>query len=102
MSVAELQETSGFVKRRIVRGWRDDIKVVKVTTRRRGLTRKRQTLVEIACRSPIACEQARLSLGGFVANDPADWEASRWEIVEGSELPIRIRLIEPRPDSGDR
>jgi hypothetical protein len=101
MSVAELQEISGFVQRRIVRGWRDDIKIVDVTTRRRGLVRRKQTLVEIGCRSRIACEQARLSLAEFAANHPDDWEVSHWDIVDGAELPFRMRLVEPGPDVSD-
>lgn len=97
----EPQQTCGFVQRRIVRNWREDIKIFDVITRRHGLTRRKQTLVEIGCRSPIACEQARLSLAGYVANDPSDWKVSHWDVVEGSELPFRLQLIEPKPDVSD-
>lgn len=100
MSQAELQEnaTSGFVRRRILRDWRDDIEVIAVVTRRKMLLGRKQTLVEIGCRSPIACEQARISLAGFVANDASDWDTSHWKVVEESELPFRIRLVEPKPE----
>lgn len=100
MSPVELQEkeTYGFVRRRILRVWRSDIKVLDVTTRRRRLIGKKQTLVEIGCRSPIACEQARLSLAGFVENDPDDWEVSHWDVVKGDDLPFRLELIEPKSD----
>jgi len=94
----EEDDTSGFVRRRILREWRDDIEVIAVTTRRKRLVGKKQILVEIGCRSRIACEQARISLAGFVAHDASDWDASHWEVIEDSRLPFRIRLIEPNPD----
>jgi hypothetical protein len=98
MTVLDQKETSSFVRRRIVRDWREDIKVFDVTTRRRRLIGKKQTVVEIGCRSPIACEQARLSLAGFVENDRRDWEVSHWRVIKGDDLPFRIELIDPRPD----
>ncbi len=99
MSEVEPQEreTSGFVERRIQRDWRNEIEVLGVTTRRRRLIGKKHVLVEIGCRSEIACEQARISLAGVVANDASDWR-SHWEVVEGSKLPFRLRLVDPRPE----
>lgn len=86
------EDTSSFVRRRILRDWDDDIEVLDV------FRVKERVHVEIGCSSPIACEQARISLAGFVANDRADWDAAQWKVVKGDELPFRIRLIEPKPE----
>jgi len=98
MSATELQEnaTVGFLHRRILRDWRNDIKVLEVTTHRKMLIGRKQTRVEIGCRSVTACEQARISLAGFVANDASDWDEP--QEVRGEELPFRLDLIEPKPE----
>jgi hypothetical protein len=86
-----------FVNQRIRWDWHDDIEVVKVFERRQSLFKKK-TLVEIACSSRIACEQARISLAAFVANDASDW-ADHWRVdAEDKAHPFRLQLIEPKPE----
>jgi hypothetical protein len=100
MSEVELEEKASarFVRHRILHEWRDDIEVLEVTERRRRLIGRKQILVEIGCSSPIAFEQARISLAAVVENDASDWDVPRSAPEEHSKLPFRIRLIEPRPE----
>jgi hypothetical protein len=67
-----------------------------VTTRRKRRIGRKQTLVEIGCRSVTAYEQARISLASFVANDASDWDEP--QVVKDEELPFRLDLIEPKPE----
>jgi hypothetical protein len=99
-----LKKIERSVTRRIRRDWRRDIEIIEVTvTERREQKRLgKTTRVEIGCSSYIACEQARISLAPFVANDASDWDADRWRVVEGDAhpgLPFRLELIEPQPDN---
>jgi hypothetical protein len=94
-----LKDIERFVQRRIRWDWHDDIDVIRVEERRERFFKK--TVVVIGCRSQIACEQARISLAAFVANDASDWEASHWRFVKDQDrpdLPFRLDLIEPKPD----
>lgn len=77
-----------FVERRIRRDWRGDILVIDSGEDDGGLS-----WVEIASASPIACEQARISLASFVRNERDDW--LDWPTHEDSEHPFRLRLIDP-------
>jgi len=77
--------------RRIRRDWRDDI-VVLASGEDDG-----EAWVDLGCRSYIACEQARLSLGSFVANPRADWE--QWRRDDDEEYPFQLRLLSPRVEA---
>ncbi len=97
MTSAQRDElTRRFVRHHILHEWRDDIEVLDVIERRKGRIGRKQTLVEIGCTTPIAFEQARISLGAVVQNDASDWETPSPE--GDSKLPFRIRLIEPKPE----
>ena len=89
-----------FVQHRIRRDWRGDIEVLR-TVRRRKLTvfGKRQVLVQIGCRSQIACEQARISLAAYVQNNASDWEAPHLAEGGDSDHPFKLWLIQPTPPS---
>lgn len=76
-----------FVERRIRRDWRADILVVDAGEED-GLS-----WVEIASASPIACEQARISLASFVRNEREDWLA--WSQEDDPDHPFRLRLLDP-------
>lgn len=91
------EDIKRFVRRRIRRDWRGDIEVLAVNSRREGLLRKKVHVL-IGCNSYLACEQARISLAAFVANQASDWEARHWKVVEGADHPLRLELIEPKPE----
>jgi hypothetical protein len=75
------------VARRIRRDWRNDIQVVG------SGHEKGRAWVDIICRSPIAREQARLSLEAFVKNDRSDWRDAWSEIGDEGWL---LRVWDPQ------
>jgi len=89
-----------FVQRRIRRDWRGDIEVLRTTRRRKpAVIGKRQVLVQIGCRSQIACEQARITLAAYVKNAASDWETGHLAEAGDRDHPFKLWLIQPTPPS---
>lgn len=94
MTVLDRRTPTDLVARRVRRDWRQDITVVGS-----GEDDGRDW-VDLWCASSIAREQARITMGAYVANPAADWDDG-WRQADGGGQVLRLWQPQPFPYDGD-